>query len=298
VTVVVVGDIVTDVLAVHSGPLAAGSDTPAEIRLGGGGAAANTAAWLAGLGVPVTLVGVVGTDAAGAERLAELAAAGVRCAVRRAPDAPTGSVVVLSGGGERTMLVDRGANALLTPADVEPALARARHLHLSGYTLLDAATRAAGLAALAFAHQRTWAATASVDAASAAPLRRVGGPAFLSWVRRCSLLFANADEAAALLGVSGGDASVLAARLATTVPNAIVKRGAAGAVWADSDGVSTVPATAAHVVDPTGAGDAFAAGVLAAWLAGAAPATALAAGADLGARAVSQLGARPTTRRR
>jgi sugar/nucleoside kinase (ribokinase family) len=45
--------------------------------------------------------------------------------------------------------------------------------------------------------------------------------------------------------------------------------------------------------DPTGAGDAFAAGLLAAWLAAGTPEEALRAGAALGARAVSQVGTRP-----
>ena len=49
-------------------PLAAGSDTPAEIVLRPGGSAANTAAWLGHLGVPVVLVGRVGDDALGARR--------------------------------------------------------------------------------------------------------------------------------------------------------------------------------------------------------------------------------------
>ena len=63
-----------------------------------------------------------------------------------------------------------------------------------------------------------------------------------------------------------------------------------GAVW---DGTVRVPARPADVVDPTGAGDAFAAGLLAAWLAGAGPADALAAGVAAGAVAVATVGARP-----
>jgi ribokinase len=71
------------VIALLRAPLAAGSDTPAEVRLTGGGAAANTAAWLAAAGVPVTLVAAVGSDAAGDARLAELALrAGARLGAR------------------------------------------------------------------------------------------------------------------------------------------------------------------------------------------------------------------------
>lgn len=290
--VAVVGDLVTDIVAVHEGELATGSDTDARITITGGGSAANTAAWLAHLGVDVTLVGVVGDDAAGAARLAELRSAGVRCAVRVAAGAVTGSIVVLSGGGDRTMLVDRGANALLTAADVEGAVAGAALVHVSGYALFDPGTRAAGVAALAAAAAAG--ATASVDAASAAPLRSVGSSAFLSWTRAAHVLFANVDEARALLGSPPAAPDPGARHLAATFGGEVVlKHGAAGAIWAHGPDVTAVPAVPAEVVDPTGAGDAFAAGYLAARLAGAPVEDALRAGAVQGAAAVSRVGARP-----
>jgi ribokinase len=283
--IVVVGDLLTDVLAVHSTPIAAGTDTAARIELTGGGSAANTAAWLAELGVPVTLVGVVGTDAAGTARLGELRAAGVTCAVRRTRAAPTGTVVVLSQAGERSMLTDRGASAELSTMDIDAALAGAadaRHLHLSGYVLLDERSRPAGRYALSTAAERGL--TTSVDAASAGPLRQVGGPAFLTWVRGIDLLLANSDEAAVLppLGSFRG------------IPHVVTKRGAQGAEWSTrGEPPVAVPADPAVVVDVTGAGDAFAAGLLSAWCAGATPLAALRAGAHLGARAVASPGARP-----
>ncbi len=296
--VIVVGDIVTDVLAVYSGPLAHGTDTPARVHLTAGGSAANTAAWLAHQGCAVTMVGVVGSDPAGAARLAELEASGVDCAVRVAPGAVTGSVVVLSDGDERTMLCDRGANGLLSTVDIDGVLRDARgavHLHLSGYALFDGDSRAAGRHALAGAAGAGL--TTSVDAASAGPLRRVGGAAFLDWVRGADLLLANLDEARALLSADEPPA-VLATRLARHVPRVVVKLGGDGAIWADRDGQRfTVPAVPASVADPTGAGDAFAAGLLAAWCSGAAPTDALLAGARLGAAAVSAPGARPVERR-
>jgi sugar/nucleoside kinase (ribokinase family) len=293
---VVVGDIVTDVLAVHEIPLATGSDTPARVSMLGGGSGANTAAWLASCGVPTAFVGVVGADEAGAARVAELTASGVRAAVRRASGAATGSVVVLSSAGERTMLADRGANLLLSPADVDVGLASgARHLHLSGYTLLDPPARAAGRYALAAAARAGL--TTSVDLAAAAMLRRVGAAAFLSWVRGTDLLLANAEEAAVLVG----DASPveLATRLAGWASNGVVTCGAAGAVWASADGeVVRAPAQRTSVVDATGAGDAFAAGLLSAWLAGGSAAQALDVGTGLGAAAVNVAGGRPSRPRR
>ncbi|RKN49163.1 carbohydrate kinase family protein [Micromonospora endolithica] len=291
--VIVVGDLVTDVVAVLAGPPATGSDTPARIRLTGGGQAANTAAWLAAQGVPVTLVGAVGDDAAGRERVAELAETGVDCAVTRHPGRTTGTVIVLAAGDDRTMVTERGANLALSAEAVDAALAGApdaRHLHLSAYTLLDAGSRGAGLRALAAARERGL--TTSVDAASAAPLRRVGAATFLGWVREVDLLLVNADEAAVLAG--GLDPAAQGRALCASARRVVLKRGAAGAVWVDRTATVTVaPARRIAVVDPTGAGDAFAAGLLAAWLAGAAPEAALRHAGDLGASAVSRIGARP-----
>jgi sugar/nucleoside kinase (ribokinase family) len=119
----------------------------------------------------------------------------------------------------------------------------------------------------------------SVDAASAAPLRRVG-PAFLDWLAGVDLLLANADEAAVL-----GPARVGAL---------VVKRGELGATWTAGDETITVPAPPVAVVDTTGAGDAFAAGLLAARLRGESVEAALTAAVALGSRAVGQLGARPS----
>ncbi|WP_305782712.1 carbohydrate kinase family protein [Symbioplanes lichenis] len=288
--VVVVGDLVTDILVEQAGPPAPGSDTDARIRISGGGQAANTAAWLAHAGADVTLIAAAGDDDAGRERVAELEAGGVRCAVRHHAGATTGSIVVLTSPHERTMITDRGAALLLDPADVRAAIAaaQARHLHLSGYPLLHAGSRPGGLAALAAARDKGL--TTSVDAASAAPLRSL--PGFLDLVRDTDLLLCNTDEATALAGA--GTAEEQAGRLLGHAAHVIVKRGEHGAVWRSRTG-QTWHGRAVSVpsIDPTGAGDAFAAGLLHAWLGGQQPEAALAAAATLGAAAVQKLGARP-----
>ncbi|WP_213450935.1 carbohydrate kinase family protein [Rhizomonospora bruguierae] len=289
--VVVVGDLVTDVLAAPAGPVAPGTDTPAHIRVTGGGQAANTAVWLAAAGTPVTLVAVVGDDTAGRTRRAELADAGVDRAVRACAERPTGTIVVLAGGGDRTMLSDRGATLSLTSADIDAGLTPdAGHLHLSGYPVFAPETYEAARHALAAAHRQGM--TTSVDAASAAPLRQFGAAAFLDCVRGVDLLLANEDEAETLTG--SADPAVAGRRLAETVGVAVVKLGRDGALWCGRDGtLLRVPAEAVDPVDATGAGDAFAAGLLACWTAGGDPTAALRAGAHFGARAVTSLGARP-----
>jgi ribokinase len=303
-----------DVVARLSGPLARGSDTPARIERHGGGQGANVAAWLAACGVPVAFVGRVGDDALGREAVAELAAAGVDARVTLDPDRPTGTCLVLvEPGGERTMVPDPGANDALVLDD----LPEGTHLHLAGYTLLREGSRAAGRHALALARERGM--TTSLDPSSAAPLAAVGAARFLEWAGPVDLLVPNADEAA-LLGVTpartsnptpAGGANAIPAGGANAIPaggaNAIpaggahqiparemvVTLGADGAMW--TDGAQTVRRAAEDVavVDTTGAGDAFAAGLLSAWRPGGDPEAALAAGCRLAARAVAKPGARP-----
>jgi sugar/nucleoside kinase (ribokinase family) len=282
--VVVVGDLAVDLLVTPAVPPVPGADVPARIVTTGGGAGANTAAWLAHRGVDVTLVARVGADPAGRSAVAELGAAGVRPAVAVDPDAPTATVVVLLGaGGERTMLSDRGAAARLVPADL-PALDGFDHLHLSGYVL---GAGPVGPAALAAA--RAVVASTSVDpqgVLTAAVLRDLG---------RVDLLLPNAAELAGLTGSPGPRSATSLLDVADAV---VVTHSAAGASWVDRAGVRTVAAPTVEVADPTGAGDAFDAGLLAAWLSGAGPEAALAAGCAAGAEAVSRRGARPGVDRR
>ena len=288
--VVVVGDVATDVVVVLAGEPAPGSDRPAAIRSRGGGAGANVAVHLAQLGVPVTLAGCVGDDAAAAGLRAELTAAGVRPALRTVTGAATGTVVSLvEPGGQRSMLADRGANLDLRPDDVPPP-PPGGHLHLSGYTLLDPGPRAAGLAALAAAVAAGC--TVSVDPASTGPLGRYGVDRWLEDTADATVLLPNAEEARLLTGCT--DVVAAARALAARHPVVAVTLGADGALWAAGDVLVHRPAHPTDVVDTTGAGDAFAAGLLAAWLATPLvdPATALDTGLERAAKVVRTPGAR------
>jgi sugar/nucleoside kinase (ribokinase family) len=290
--VVVVGDVMVDVLAAMSGPLARGSDTPSAVTTAGGGSAANVAVWLAAQGVPTSYVGRVGDDALGRESVAALTDRGVTAWVSTEPDLTTGACIVLvEPGGERSMLPDAGANATLTAADLpQRAFRPGGHLHLSGYTLLNPGSRDAGLAALSMAAAADM--TVSVDPSSAAPLAELGAARFLSMTRGVDLLLANRDEAAVLAGTS--DPHLAAQQLGDTYREVVVKLGADGAMWQQGFIGASAPAErGVEVVDTTGAGDAFAAGFLASWLLHPEPETALAAGCRLAARAVSKVGARP-----
>jgi ribokinase len=295
--VVCLGDVLVDVVALLPGPMVLGSDTPAPVSCRSGGSAANTAAWLASLGVPCAFAGRVGDDAFGRDAVAELHAHGVQTFVSVDPAAPTGVCLVLVGpDGERTMVPSAGANATLSPAHLGPDLLGADdHLHLSGYALLNVGSRASALAVLARAGAAG--ASVSVDAASAGPIRTVGAERFLGWLPAGALLLANSDELAALTGVGSGSGSggsdVGIAKLVARGLDVVVKCGGRGSVLGTAAGLWRCPATPVGVLDSTGAGDAFAAGLLAALRHGAAPVEALAEGNRLGALAVGQLGGRP-----
>jgi sugar/nucleoside kinase (ribokinase family) len=290
--IVVLGDVMVDVVARLSGPVAPGSDSPARVSWGSGGSAANVAAWLAVAGVerPV-LAGRVGDDPQGRAAAQELAAAGVDARLAVDSERATGTCVVLvSPGGERSMLPDAGANDGLRPSDLpDDVLAPGGHLHVVGYALLREGSREAARSAIARAKAADL--TVSVDPSSAALL----SPDFLDLAEGADLLLPNADEARALTGEA--DPEKAAERLAQRFDEVVVKLGPEGAVWRDGEEELRVPADVApaarHPVDSTGAGDAFAAGLLAARRLGATPIEALQGGCALAARAVETPGARP-----
>jgi sugar/nucleoside kinase (ribokinase family) len=279
VTVVVLGDVMADVVATVPRELARGSDTPARVRFAGGGQGANVAAWLAWLGVDAVLVARVGDDVAGRAAREELAARGVRLCVEVDAERSTGACVVLvEPGGERTMLPDPGANdaPVALPAGL---LGRGGHLHVAGYTLLRAGSRPGALAALAAAAEAG--ATTSLDASSHALL----DPRSFAGVR-VDLVKANTEELHAL---TRGDEP---AALLPLAREAVVTR-ADGAQWTDGTMSAEAFAEVVEVVDTTGAGDAFVAGLLAARARGERPDAALAAGCRAAAVAVGREGGRP-----
>jgi ribokinase len=285
--IAVLGDVMADVVVAASGPLARGSDTPAQVRFAGGGQGANVAAWLAVLGARVAFVGRVGDDPAGRATVAALAGLGVDMRVEVDEERPTGCcVVIVEPGGERSMFPDPGAND--APVHLpEEVLVAGEHLHVAGYSLLRAASRPGALDAL----QRARAAglTTSLDPSSAALL----APGTFAGVH-VNLLRANAEEALALTGEA--DPSVAAGALRELADEVVVTLGADGALWTDGTAVERVPAEPAEVVDTTGAGDAFAAGLLAARADGASPRAALVAGCRAAALAVALPGGRPAPR--
>jgi sugar/nucleoside kinase (ribokinase family) len=286
----VIGDVVTDVLAVHQGPIARGTDTAADIVVRPGGSAANTAAWAASHGADVRLLSRVGTDTGDWHRR-QLIAAGVRPHLSFDPERPTAVIVVMvDASGERTMLTHRGACGHLCPSDWDDALLDdVAHLHISGYALFSPGGRR--LVRLAMTQARLRGVRLSVDPASTGFLADFGVERFIETTAGCVIL-PNLAEAVLLSGAP--DAETAAAHLSRAYELAVVKLGDSGALAASGGRVIVrVGGDRARAIDSTGAGDAFAGGFLAARLAGDGVRAAIVAGCRAGAAAVSQVGGRP-----
>lgn len=290
----VVGDVVTDVVARHHGPLAAGTDTAAAVRTLPGGAGGNVACWAAYWGcADVRLLGRVGADAAvWHER--ELTACGVRPLLVVDPEAPTGTVVCLVDTGasaERTFLTDSGAALRLEPGDWSAALLDGvARLHLSGYLFFSESGR--GLVSVALESARARGVPVSLDPASAGFLTQLGVDRFLALAEGVDVLLPSRDEAFLLTGLP--DPADAAAKLSHHVPLVVAKQGGDGALVARAGAVhARVPASPATPHDTTGAGDAFTGAFLAALLSGAEPEEAAVQGCGAGAMAVERVGGRP-----
>jgi sugar/nucleoside kinase (ribokinase family) len=267
---VAIGDLVEDIIVWSDAPTRHATDNSCVVRRSRGGSAANVAVFASAL-MLARFIGCVGEDPAAEMLTSELAGHGVDVRVQRR--GRTGTVVVLiDSGGERTMYPDRAASADL--AEVPGAwLESAAVLHVPSYCF--AAEPAAASVLGLTRHARRAGVPVSLDASSTGMIEAYGLARYLDLVEsvRPSVFFANAHEARLL--------DVTRPQFARTMT--VVKNGAGSTIVTPPGGVPrAVPVPeAARARDSTGAGDAFAAGFLAARARGADPVEAARAGHDL-----------------
>lgn len=292
--IVVFGDVIDDVVVVPAAPIRPDTDTVASIRQRAGGSAANTAAWLASFSAQVDFVGMVGAGDS-ARHAAQLP--GVTAHIGEHATLPTGTIVVIvdvSAGEEtRTMLTETGANAAMNADLVSDGLLEAAALiHFTGYSLFGDPRRAQAIARL-FSRARTAGVVVSVDPGSVGFIGDFGVDRFLDAIDGAAFLFPSLEEGKLLTGLD--DPLAIALSLAQRFDVVALTLDADGVIVARRGvGVDRIAAVPAVIVDPTGAGDAFAAGFLAEWVRSADPVLAARAGAQAGAWAVATIGARPT----
>jgi sugar/nucleoside kinase (ribokinase family) len=259
----VLGDAHLDVVVAARGPVARETDTPARTSVGVGGQAANVAAWVIALGGRARLIAARGTDLAAGLVAAELAQRSVELA-GPVIEGRTGVVVSLTdGAADRSMLTDRGVGPSLSADLLQPEwFDECEWLHLPAYSLVAEPVAGAALAAAQRAPRL------SVDLSSTAALRDYGVARFGELLARLrpGVIFGNEAEAELVGEVPGSEL--------------IVKLGARGVRAAGR----LFPALPTQPVDPTGAGDAFAAGYLVGGIT---------LGLQAAARAVATMGAMP-----
>ncbi|WP_323014615.1 sugar kinase [Devosia sp.] len=289
--VLVVGDVMTDIIVVPEGPLVRGSDRRATVRSRPGGSGANQAVWLGAMGARVLFAARVGEAERGRHE-AYFRARGVTPVLAGDSELPSGVLVTLvDPDGERSFLTDRGSNLNLCPDDLPESLLDAVGMVVvSGYSFFAPGPRQAVRQLFATAQARGIA--IAIDPASTGFLREVGVAQFLGWTGGADYIFANADEAELLTGKR--DPAEQMAALGAHFGTVLLKRGGQSALLGGRDGVRLdLPAPAVTVVDSTGAGDAFAAGFIAARLDGADERAALEKAIAAGARAVQSIGGQP-----
>lgn len=256
-----------------------------------GGCGSNTAIGVARSGVPVLLVACTGTDQAGDLALEYWRKAGIDTRfVRRIPGVQTGvSVGLVDSAAQPRFIHTTGANAQLSLADIQPQLLAecgVRGLHIAGFFLVRPLMDSAMAQKLAEARQLGM--FTSLDVALSKHMRQP--ESLWACLPYLDAFQCNLREAQELTGIQ--DAEPAAAHFRQLGAGAVIIKLGEQGCWLDCPEFrGKIAAPQVDVVETTGAGDAFAAGCLAAILQGATLVEACQAGNRCGARIAAAFGA-------
>ncbi|MBX3069936.1 MAG: ribokinase [Thermomicrobiales bacterium] len=286
--ILVAGSINTDlVMQVTAAPEAGETVTGQSFATFGGGKGANQAVSAARSGAQVAMLGGLGKDAFGQQRLLDLQHEGIATeTVSVFDDLPSGvAIILVEPGGENRIAYVPGATWGVTPELATSAIERWN----PDVILATLEHRPATLEAL-------WREAAARDIpviCNATPEPADGRALALA----ASMLVVNEVEAAALLGrdlASGAwpDAARALRDLGPAV--VVITTGSQGAVVASGDGTDVVPAPQVDAVDTTGAGDAFCGAFAAEVGRGRSPLDATRVGVIAGSISVTRRGAQPS----
>jgi hypothetical protein len=246
-----------------------------------GGGVFITAAWLKALGRKVEIAAALGDDPVSEAVAATLARRGLASpSIERFKGGPQ-LTVALAVAGDRAFATHRAGPSVPDSLRKRLRAGDVRHVHIAELaTLLDAPWLVAEVrrAGASLSLDIAW-----DDAAFAAP----GALALASLV---DLLFPNEAEARALTGAPEASCERLTDILGAEGAVVVLKRDREGAIARNGRECASAPALPAQMVDATGAGDAFAAGYLDAWLGGAVPAEAISRALSCGAFAIESAG--------
>jgi sugar/nucleoside kinase (ribokinase family) len=241
---------------------------PAPPAITPGGSAANTTFNANRLGLRTAFVGKLGSDELARTYRARFASAGVDPSRFKQADLPNARCLILTTpDAQRTMRTCLSATLTFSPEEVSPAdFAGARHTHIEGYVLFNQALAEKILTSARAAGCTIGLSLASFEVVSAARDWLLG-----QLKQGLALVFANEDEARTLFpdlpAKTSDDYAAHARRLASFGGTAAITLGKDGAWLAHGSELHRVaPVVVSDVIDTNGAGDAWAAGFLSAWL--------------------------------
>lgn len=226
-----------------------------------GGSAGNTVAGLMSLGGKAAFMGKVADDAIGSAYVADMQTIGADFfgSPLKGGLTTARSMIAVTPDGERSMNTFLGASTEFAANDVDSrTVAASEWLYLEGYLFDKPAAKTAFTHAseVAKAAGRKVAITMS-DVFCVDRHRE----SFVHLIRtHCDLVFANEAELMAIYQTDNFDEALNQIRNDSQI--AAITRSSKGSVIVSGSDTWTAPVTAAPVVDATGAGDQYAAGVL------------------------------------
>ena len=272
--VVVIGDVIEDIIVISNQERKANTDNTSSIQTTPGGSGANFAVWLASLSVETELIARVSSK--DKERLeGYFKSVHVKPNLQTDQELETGKIVVLVEGNQRTFFTDRAANQNLE----KPEIPKCDLLYLSGYSVLSLGKEQTQ--ALIQTSKQAGSLVA-IDPGSTSFIESFGVANFKESIRGADIIFPNKEEYELLSKDH---------KLTEVFPEILVTKGEQGA---ELVGIAHVDAKQIQAVDPTGAGDAFAAKYIAERLSGSSPIEALEYANDFGAIAVARPGGQPS----
>ena len=284
--VLVVGSINVDcTVQVADLPLAGETIHGTEPLFLPGGKGGNQAVSAVTNGAEVVMIGAVGNDEHGVDALKSLESAGVSIAGVDKKSGSTGTAFIfVEAQGENLIVVTAGANALVTPEEVETKIRQyggEQPVVLCQLELpLESVLRAAEVAQ-------------QLDGRfilNLAPAEKISN----SLLEKCDPIVLNETEASLLSGEkidSVDEALKVVQQIAKTARSAVITLGELGAVYSDGQTSAHLPSEKVTVVDTTGAGDAFVGALATAFSQDKNLAEAVAKGLKAGAAAVQHFGA-------
>ena len=227
-----------------------------------GGSAANTLAGIASLGGVGAYIGKVRDDQLGGVFSHDIKAAGVDYRSRAANEGESTArcLIFVTPDADRTMQTFLGVSVMLGPEDIDPeAIGDAQITYLEGYLFDQDPAKEAFVKAAELAHAASRKVALSLSDPFCVDRHRAS---FLGLVDgHVDILFANHDEITSLFETSSLDDAV--SQLVGKVDLAAITRGPEGSIIVTADQVIEIAAEpVTDVVDTTGAGDLYAAGVL------------------------------------